>query len=155
MEEQEGLVRQMEDYQSKGGKPFIFLLGAMLIILLGSGTGYLLSSKFSSSEQRKTQSSWPSDKKEVKKGEIYGLDNLEVYRDKAVGVVKVNDKSFTDEGSHVLIRDENNPSQNAYLTSTVLDLNLFIERKVEVRGETFAAQKAGWLMDVGRVEVLE
>jgi len=58
------------------------------------------------------------------------------------------------EGSHKLTR-EGGESQTLYLTSTVVDLEQFVGRKVQVWGETFAAQKAGWLMDVGRVKVLE
>ena len=47
------------------------------------------------------------------------------------------------------------PSQNVYLTSSVVDLNLFVDHKVQIWGESFAAHKAGWLMDVGRVKILE
>jgi hypothetical protein len=39
------------------------------------------------------------------------------------------------------------------MTSSVVDLSLVLDKKVKVWGETQAAQKAGWLMDVGRVEV--
>ena len=46
-------------------------------------------------------------------------------------------------------------SQNVYLTSSVVDLDLFVDHKIRIWGETFSAQKAGWLMDVGRVEVIE
>jgi hypothetical protein len=42
-----------------------------------------------------------------------------------------------------------------YLLSTVLDLNSFVDKKVEVYGQTLAAEHAGWLMDVGRVKVIE
>jgi len=37
----------------------------------------------------------------------------------------------------------------------VIDLEKFVGRKVKVWGQTFAAQKAGWLMDVGKLKVLE
>ena len=57
------------------------------------------------------------------------------------------------EGTHKLIRPGGD-SQTVYLTSSVLDLNQFVGKKVKVWGQTFSAKKAGWLMDVGRVEVL-
>jgi hypothetical protein len=41
------------------------------------------------------------------------------------------------------------------MTSSVIDLDPFIDHKVKIWGDTFAAQKANWLMDVGRVEVVE
>jgi len=46
-------------------------------------------------------------------------------------------------------------SQNVYLTSTVIDLESFVGKKVEVWGETIGAREAGWLMDVGKVKVTE
>jgi len=46
-------------------------------------------------------------------------------------------------------------SQNVYLTSTAVDLSKFLGKKVRVWGETFQGEKAGWLMDVGLVEVLQ
>ncbi len=46
-------------------------------------------------------------------------------------------------------------SQTAYLTSTTVDLEPYIGKKVRVLGKTFAGKKAGWLMDVGYVEVLQ
>jgi len=36
-----------------------------------------------------------------------------------------------------------------------VDLSQLIGRKVQVWGETFATQKAGWFMDVVKVKVLE
>jgi hypothetical protein len=43
---------------------------------------------------------------------------------------------------------------NVYLTSSTVDLSPFVGKKVRVWGQTFTGQKAGWLMDVGLVEVL-
>jgi hypothetical protein len=34
-------------------------------------------------------------------------------------------------------------------------MSLFVGHKITVWGETFSAQKAGWLMDVGRVQIIE
>jgi len=46
-------------------------------------------------------------------------------------------------------------SQTAYLTSSVLDLDEYVGKKVKVFGETFGSSQVGWLMDVGKVEVVE
>jgi len=66
----------------------------------------------------------------------------------------IEKNGFDGEGTHKLLR-EGGESQTAYLTSSVLDLDLFVGHKVEIWGETFAAQKAGWLLDVGAVKVLD
>lgn len=155
---EESLVRQMEGPEKGVRGPILIILLVMVVISAGLASGFFLNKMRASSKQEGTPSAGGtlvSDKGEVKKGKSYGVEDREIYPDLAEGILVVNDKSFTDEGSHVLIRDQDDPTQNAYLTSTVLDLNLFVDRKVEVWGETFAAQKAGWLMDVGTVKVLE
>ncbi len=50
---------------------------------------------------------------------------------------------------------EGGEDQYVYLTSTVIDLESFAGKKVQIWGETTSAQKAGWLMDVGKVKVLD
>jgi hypothetical protein len=34
-------------------------------------------------------------------------------------------------------------------------LDSFVGKKVEVSGQTLAAEHAGWLMDVGRIKVIQ
>ncbi len=58
------------------------------------------------------------------------------------------------EGTHILNR-EGGLDQRAALTSSTVDLDLFVGKKVEVKGETNASNKAGWLLDVGTIKVLE
>ena len=58
------------------------------------------------------------------------------------------------EGQYHLVRPGGD-SQNVYLTSSLVDMSKFLNQKIKVWGETQKAEKAGWLMDVGRVEVLE
>src|SRR3989344_4113161 len=58
------------------------------------------------------------------------------------------------EGSYHIVR-EGGESQNVYLTSSALDLAQFVDARVIVKGETFKAQRAGWLMDVGQVKVIQ
>lgn len=88
----------------------------------------------------------------VKTGDVVGVADEKSFRDNAEGVLV--DGGIDGEGSHHIVRP-GGPSQNVYLTSSIVDLNLFVNHKVKVWGETFSAQKAGWLMDVGRVQVLE
>lgn len=81
-----------------------------------------------------------------------GLVDEKTFRDPAEGVLEAG--GINGEGTHHLVRD-GGPSQNAYLTSTVIDLESFVGKKVQVWGETFEARKAGWLMDVGKIKVIE
>jgi len=92
------------------------------------------------------------DEGEIKKGMIVGMQDKETFRDSAEG--KLVSGGIDGEGSHHLER-EGGESQNVYLTSSVVDLDQFLDRKIKIWGETFEAQKAGWLMDVGRLEVIE
>ncbi len=125
------------------------------ITLLGLGSGFGLA-KLVPAEESSTGAGGQSAKQtasgeKVKKGQTYG-NQSDQFTDEAIGVIQVNDEDG--EGTHQLVR-EGGESQTAYLTSSLVDLNRFIDRKVKVWGETFAAQKVGWLMDVGAVKVLE
>lgn len=126
------------------------VLAVVLIIVAGGVSGYFLSSR----QLAKVPLLPAKVGEKVPKGTVFGIDNPEIYRDTAVGMLEINEGSFTEEGTHKLVR-EGGESQTVYLVSSVMDLNKIIGRKVKVWGETFAAQKAGWLMDVGKVEVLE
>lgn len=84
------------------------------------------------------------------KGKIYGNGDTSVFKDTAEGIMQAG--GIDGEGQYHLVRPGGD-SQNVYLTSSSVDLSQFVGQKVKVWGETQAAQKAGWLMDVGRVEV--
>jgi hypothetical protein len=129
---------------------FKVILVVFVIIILGVGTGYALSSIQSSTKSFK--STVGLSESGVQVGDSYGSADEKTFRDQADGVIV---KGGVDgEGSHHLMRP-GGESQNVYLTSSVVDLDLFIDHKIKIWGETFSAQKAGWLMDVGRVEVIE
>lgn len=81
-----------------------------------------------------------------------GVKDASTFRDTATGNLSENDGKVTTEGTHILLRGD--VSQNVYLTSSVIDLSKYTGKKVQVWGETFQGQKAGWLMDVGRIKVL-
>lgn len=77
----------------------------------------------------------------------------QTFKDQAEGIIQKNDQfDKYAQGTHKLIRPGGD-SQTAYLTSSVLDLNQYVGKKVKVFGETFGSSQVGWLMDVGKVEV--
>ena len=79
------------------------------------------------------------------------IELKKTFKDIAEGILKGG--GINGEGQFHLVRP-GGESQNVYLTSSAVDLSKFIARKIKVWGETQTAQHAGWLMDVGRVEVL-
>jgi hypothetical protein len=88
---------------------------------------------------------------DIKVGKTYG-DIEKNFKDTASGVIQKG--SVNGEGTHYLDR-EGGITQRAALTSSVLDLDLFVGHKVEIKGETNASTKAGWFLDVGSIKVLE
>lgn len=126
---------------------------ALVVVLAGIGSGYALA-QFSSPRAagQAGETVVPEDTNQVKVGAVFGAQDENKYKDNAEGVLVSG--GIDGEGSHHLLRD-GGPSRNVYMTSSVLDLALFEGAKVKVWGETFASQKAGWLMDVGRVQVIE
>lgn len=79
----------------------------------------------------------------------------QTFRDEAEGELEKNDElDKYAQGTHKLIRP-GGEAQTAYLTSSVLDLDEYVGKKVKVFGETFGSLQVGWLMDVGKVEVTQ
>lgn len=120
-----------------------FLVFLVVAIVLGTVTGFIIN-KISSTGKKTTTSGTST-------GTKVGVTDKKTFKDKAEGVLK--EGGIDGEGNFHLVRP-GGESQNVYLTSTTVDLSPFVGKKVRVWGETFTGQKAGWLMDVGLVEVL-
>ena len=86
------------------------------------------------------------------RGNIVGSTDEKTFKDTATGILRSG--GLNGDGTHKLIR-EGGPSQTVYLTSSVVDLDQFVGKKVQVWGETNKGQKAAWLMDVGRIKIIE
>lgn len=122
------------------------------VIFAGIVTGYAVArfSPVSGPAQVETAASPEEVEDKLQIGAVFGVPDEKTFRDDAEGVLIKG--GISGEGSHTLLR-AGGPSQNVYLTSSVVDLDQFENMQVRVWGETFKAQKAGWLMDVGRLEV--
>lgn len=116
------------------------VIGIFVIILAGVLSGYFLSQSKKSDVAGEI----------VNSEKVVGSTNTQVYPDSAEGTLEAG--GIDGEGTHRLIRPGGD-SQTVYLTSSVVDLDQFVGKEVKVWGETHTAQKAGWFMDVGRVEV--
>lgn len=130
--------------------PALLSLIALLVILAGVGTGWVLTG---SSKEGGILTPTSGVAPGAKKGPTEaGLADEATFRDSAEGVLE--EGGIEGEGTHHLVR-EGGESQSVYLTSTVIDLQSFVGKNVTVWGETIAARKAGWLMDVGKIKVSE
>lgn len=127
----------------KDASPKKVLLGVLIFsLILGVLTGYLIAGK-------RTGAPGADQPKNPQQ-------DTRTFRDFAEGTLKKRpepqDPSEYVEGTHLLLRDGTPP---VALTSSVVDLSAYEGKKVKVYGETQKALQAGWLMDVGRVEVVE
>lgn len=128
-----------------GFKVFIVLL---VIILFGIGIGY--AGSYISAKTGTNLVPAALNPNSPVQGKIYGNGDTSVFKDTAEGILqKGGDQG---DGEYHLVRT-GGQSQYVYLTSSTLDLSQFVGSKIKVWGQTQSAQHAGWLMDVGKVEV--
>jgi hypothetical protein len=129
--------------------PIVIVIIVAALVLGGAtgfGVNYFKNGKGSIASTSEDKTSTDSSKDSA------GILDEKAFPDEAEGMLR--DGGFEGEGSYHLERP-GGKDQNAYLTSTAVDLSKFVGKKVKVRGQTFAAEKAGWLMDVGYIEVIK
>ncbi len=129
-------------------KVILLLLG---VVVVGVFSGYLLAANSGSSLLGKNIKTNLTNGDSLSKGTIIGSNDTKTFKDTTEGTLK--EGGIDGEGAFHLERP-GGESQNVYLTSSSVDLSKFIGKKIKVWGQTQKAQTAGWLMDVGRVEVL-
>lgn len=160
---QSPLIKPLEEMNPKSMKKNTKGMGKLLTVMIvlfvisaGSGTGYLLSGRSGTGNSQEKVSETGMGSVTTGNGAVKeeGIKDEKLFPNKAEGEVQVNDGSVTKEGTHILIRP-GGADQTAYLTSSVVDLDKFVGKKVEVYGITNTAQKAGWLLDVGYARVIE
>jgi hypothetical protein len=124
---------------------------AIILIVVSAGifTGLILSSRTKAPPQSVASIEEEELPTEVRES------FAQTFKDEAEGIIEENDElDKYSQGTHKLIRP-GGESQTAYLTSSILDLDEYTGKKVKVLGETFGSSQVGWLMDVGKVEVIE
>ena len=130
------------------------ILTVAITVVLGVGTGFLLNKQFPAGGSMGDNGATPVAQVatgDVKAGDVFGSTDASAFKDSASGYLEAG--ATDGEGSHNLVRP-GGVTQTVTLTSSVTDLSKFEGMEVKVWGETFRGQKAGWLMDVGRVEVV-
>lgn len=126
-------------------KQFIIML--VITLLLAVGTGFVVAQTQTGGT---TASTSADGEKEGEQKESAGILDKETFSDTADGTLR--EGGIDGEGSFHLERP-GGESQNVYLTSSTVDLSEFMGKKVTVWGQTFDSEKAGWLMDVGYIEL--
>ncbi len=141
-------VTMERSQKTKGTYTFLIsvLIGALLF---GLTSGYLLSF-FSRKQSGSSLTNSKSGATDESSPMFSGLKDTKTFPDSAEGLLK--EGGIEGEGSFHLERP-GGASKNVYLTSTTVDLSVFVGKKVKVLGKTYEAQHAGWLMDVGYIEL--
>jgi len=119
---------------------FFTMIAVAVVIGAVFGFGFSRFNKKTTNTSNKTKSTVQS----------AGIVDKKTFKDSAEGILR--EGGIDGEGNFHLERT-GGISQNAYLTSSTVDLSNYIGKKVKVWGQTFSGQKAGWLMDVGLVEI--
>lgn len=133
---------KQEEEEAKTMSTKVIIGVYVVLVLFGIGTGYLLAGKGVGGGASVGT---------IQTDKVVGSTDAKTFKDSAEGTIEAGGASG--EGSHKLIR-EGGPSQTAYLVSSVVDLDQYVGKKVRVWGQTMAAKKVSWLMDVGKIELL-
>ncbi|MFA6250190.1 MAG: hypothetical protein WC686_01645 [Candidatus Shapirobacteria bacterium] len=132
----------------------------IILVITGITLGYFTSRPassqkspglFSSKNNTPVSADSINSSQDLEVGKLYG-NQEKSFKDVAVGVIEKG--SINGEGTHILNR-EGGASQRASLTSSAVDLDLFIGKKVEIKGETNSSNKVAWLLDVGSIKIIE
>lgn len=150
-------LAQENQAMNQSNRLFVVLAVVAIFLGLGTGVGGAMMTAAPKSESLMTQTQTTGKQENtgtsdtsIKVGQVFGAKDTKAFKDPVEGVLVSG--GIGSEGSHHIVRP-GGESQNVYLTSSIVDLKMFEGAKVKIWGETFKAQKAGWLMDVGRVEV--
>lgn len=139
--ENNNLIHTLETKEVEGMSYVTFFTLIAVAVIIGA----VLSFSFSRFNKKTTNNS-----NTKTTAQSAGVVDKKTFKDSVEGILR--EGGIDGEGNFHLERP-GGVSQNVYLTSTTVDLSNYIGKKVKVWGQTFQAEKAGWLMDVGSVEM--
>lgn len=139
------VVRKFESTKPVN-KNLILGIISLVVVLAGIGTGYLLSGVGKKTAEIGTSGEIKNNTNEA------GILDESKFSTTTEGVLE--EGGIGGEGTYHLVRGVG-PSQYAYLTSSAVDMSPFVGKKVKVWGETMSGKKAGWLIDVGKIKVVQ
>lgn len=139
----------MRKFPTSNKNTLVLVVVSFLVVLVGIGTGWLLSGGVKAKKGTSVTDVAPGGMKSLTEA---GLSDEDQFPDTTEGVLE--EGGIEGEGTHHLVR-EGGASQYVYVTSTAFNLDDFAGKKVQVWGETLAGKHAGWLMDVGKIKTIE
>ncbi len=142
--ENNNLVHTLETKEVGGVSYVSFFTFVALAVIIGAVLGF----GFSRLNKKTTTNNSGNETKNT--AQSAGIVDKKTFKDSVEGILR--EGGIDGEGNFHIERP-GGVSQNAYLTSSTVDLSGYIGKKVKVWGQTFSGQKAGWLMDVGLVEI--
>lgn len=125
------------------------VLASFLVVVLGVVTGWFLAGRGKNVATGSNTSQQTSSSKEVEEA---GLGDEKSYGSTTEGILKKG--GIKGEGTHYIDRGLGE-NKYVYLTSSVIDLDNFVDKKVTVWGETISAKYASWMIDVGKIKVVK
>ncbi len=145
------LLRSFTQTNQSGAAKKINPIFALLVVVIlgGVATGWAIA-KVETSPNTNEKSAVTDDK--LTSGEAGISDESMFEKDTPEGTLVLG--GLDGEGTHHLDRNAGTDKM-VYLTSSVIDLDSFVGKKVRIWGNTIAAQKAPWLMDVGKIKVVD
>jgi len=123
---------------------------AVVIVAVGLAVGFLVSSKKTTS---KTAQIPATSKISVTSTEA-GVNDPTTIKDVTTATGPLATGGIKGEGQYHIDRP-GGKTQTVYLNSTTVDMSTFVGKKVQVWGQTIAAQHAPWLMDVMKIKIVE
>ena len=134
----------------KSKNNLLYLAAAILIVLAGVITGWKISG-FGGLGTLGSSSNGSAPGAQVLEKEV-GITDESTFKDSAEGTLE--EGGLSGEGTHHLVRGADE-SKYVALTSTVIDLDSYVGKKVMIWGQSLSSEKATWLMDVGKLRVTE
>ena len=147
----------MEDKDENLVKPFhssnkfIMIAGVILVILVGLGVGFFVSGKKATGTMGPKITSGPAI---IVAANEAGVKDPSTIKDVTTATGILKEGGIKGEGKYHLER-EGGITQTVYLNSTTVDISPFVDKKVQVWGQTQASQHANWFMDVVKIKVVE
>lgn len=140
----------VKKFPQKKESPLFSVIAIAVVLFLGVGTGWAFAKKSTTTTSNTPATVTTSNS--VNTTTEAGINDSSAFPDSAQGIL--TEGGIGGEGTHHLDRGMG-AAKDVYLTSTVINLQSFVGKKVEVQGQTISGKKAGWLMDVGKVKVIE
>lgn len=149
--EERPLVSSLDSNPAPKNFSVLYLVLVLVVIAAGIFSGIFFARKsLSASASPSAVVTGASAVTPLSSGEV-GSTNP-AFKDTATGQLAAG--GLNGEGTYHLVRPGGD-SQTVYLVSSIVDLSQYVGKTVQVTGQTLKARHVGWLMDVGRLKIVQ